>query len=106
MFMSSLFQSHPNSLKISDSEAQNIARAFKSKDFSPFMVRVTDIGLDRLARTVPIIVNSLRYCWSQAGGVHIGGIKYQFLREEDKNIVYAKKKDSGAITMQASKTGE
>ena len=106
MFMSSLFQSHPNSLKISAVEAQNIARAFKSKDFSPFMVQSTDIGLDRLARTVPNIVNSLRYCWSQAHGIRIAGIKYTFLREMDNKIVYAKKKDNGAIAMEASKTGE
>ncbi len=37
-------------------------------------------------------------------GVRVGGEKYQFLREEDKKTVYAKKKGSGAITLQASKT--
>ena len=37
-------------------------------------------------------------------GVRAAGIKYQFLREEDKKIVYGKKKGEGAITMQASKT--
>lgn len=37
-------------------------------------------------------------------GVWVVGVKYQFLREEDKKVVYAKKKEEGAITMQASKT--
>ena len=37
-------------------------------------------------------------------GVRAEGTKYQFLREEDKKVVYAKKKDFGAITMQSSKT--
>lgn len=39
-----------------------------------------------------------------AGGVHAEGKKYQFLREEDKKVVMAKKKDLGSVTMQASKT--
>ena len=39
-----------------------------------------------------------------AGGVHAEGVKYQFLREEDKKVVYGKRKGSGAITLQASKT--
>ena len=54
----------------------NIAKAFKSKDFTTF----------------------------QASGIYVEGIKYQFLREEDGKIVFGKKKDHGAITMQASKT--
>ena len=37
-------------------------------------------------------------------GVRAATVKYQFLREEDKKVVYAKKKGEGAITMQASKT--
>ena len=37
-------------------------------------------------------------------GIRAEGEKYQFLREEDKKIVYAKKKGQGAITLQASKT--
>ena len=57
-------------------EGPNIARAFKSKDFSSFM----------------------------AGGIHAEGTKYQFLRVEDDKLVLGKKKDHGAITMQASKT--
>ena len=40
----------------------------------------------------------------QTSGVRINGTKYQFLREEDEKIVMAKKKDVGAITMQATKT--
>jgi profilin len=32
------------------------------------------------------------------------GVKYQFLRVEDEKIVFGKKKDYGAITLQASKT--
>ena len=40
-----------------------------------------------------------------ASGVHVAGVKYQFLREEDKKLVLAKKKDHGALTMQSSKTG-
>lgn len=39
-----------------------------------------------------------------SGGVHAEGLKYQFLREEDKKICYAKKKGEGAFTLQASKT--
>ena len=39
-----------------------------------------------------------------AGGILAEGIKYQFLRVEDDKVVYGKKKDHGAITIQASKT--
>lgn len=39
-----------------------------------------------------------------SGGIRAEGEKYQFLREEDKKIVFAKKKGHGAITLQASKT--
>nr|XP_054756650.1 profilin-like [Lytechinus pictus] len=67
---------HANAYKISPSEGASIAKCFKSKDFTPFM----------------------------ASGVFGDGVKYQFLREEDKKVVFAKKKDHGAITMQASKT--
>lgn len=58
------------------SEGVNIAKCFKSKDFTAF----------------------------QASGIFAEGIKYQFLREEDGKLVLAKKKDQGAISMQASKT--
>ena len=39
-----------------------------------------------------------------AGGVHAEGVKYNFLREEDGKSVLAKKKEVGAISLQASKT--
>ena len=39
-----------------------------------------------------------------SSGVRAEGQKYNFLREEDAKTVYAKKKDLGAITAQASKT--
>nr|P18321.2 RecName: Full=Profilin [Clypeaster japonicus] len=67
---------HANALKLQGTEGANIAKCFKSKDFSAFM----------------------------AGGVHAEGLKYQFLREEDAKLVLAKKKGEGAITLQASKT--
>lgn len=67
---------HPNALKLQSEEGANIARCFKSKDFSQFM----------------------------ASGIRAEGVKYQFLREEDGKLVLGKKKDEGAITLQASKT--
>ncbi|XP_041475073.1 profilin-like [Lytechinus variegatus] len=67
---------HANALQLQGSEGQNVANCFKSKDFTAFM----------------------------SSGVRVGGEKYQFLREEDKKIVFAKKKGCGAITLQASKT--
>lgn len=39
-----------------------------------------------------------------ASGIRAEETKYQFLREEDKKVVFAKKKEYGAITLQASKT--
>ena len=39
-----------------------------------------------------------------SGGVHVEGVKYNFLREEDGKLVFAKKKEQGALTLQASKT--
>ena len=39
-----------------------------------------------------------------SSGVRAEGEKYQFLREEDSKIVYAKKKGLGGITLQASGT--
>ncbi|XP_071807036.1 profilin-like [Asterias amurensis] len=67
---------HANAFKITTTEAANIGRAFKSGDFTPFM----------------------------SSGVHAEGVKYQFLREEDKKLVLAKKKGCGALTAQKSKT--
>jgi len=62
-------------LAITAAEAATIAGVFKSNDFTQF----------------------------QANGVHIGGVKYTYLRVEDDKLVMAKKKDSGAISMQKSK---
>lgn len=67
---------HPNAFVLQGQEGANIARALKSKDFTPF----------------------------QSGGVFATGVKYQYLREEDKKIVMAKKKEHGALTLQSSKT--
>lgn len=67
---------HANALKFQGAEASKIGSAMKSGDFSGF----------------------------QSSGIFIEGIKYQFLREEDKTLVLAKKKDNGAITIQKSKT--
>ena len=67
---------HANAYKVTQAEGANIARCFKSKDFTAFM----------------------------AGGVHCDGVKYQFLRVEDDKLVLAKKKGHGAISLQASKT--
>ena len=65
-----------NITQISATEAANISRCFKSKDFTAFM----------------------------SGGIHAESTKYQFLREEDGKLVLGKKKGVGAITLQASKT--
>ncbi|NEO35629.1 MAG: DNA primase [Moorea sp. SIOASIH] len=67
---------HPHALKLNSDESTNIAKIFKSKDFTGFMT----------------------------GGISIEGQKYQFLREEDGKVVYGKQKDFGAVTLQASKT--
>ncbi|XP_063710708.1 profilin-like [Symsagittifera roscoffensis] len=67
---------HPHSLKLSAEEAAAIGACFSSKNFTSFM----------------------------SSGVFLEGIKYQFLREEDGKCVFAKKKEHGALTMQASKT--
>ena len=68
--------SHANALKLQGHEGVNIAKCFKNKEFSPFM----------------------------ACGVRIEGTTYLFLREEDGKTVYAKKKDMGSVSLQASKT--
>lgn len=67
---------HAKHLNLQGTEGATIGRCFKSGDFTSFM----------------------------ASGVHVAGVKYQFLREEDKKLVLAKKKDHGALTMQSSKT--
>jgi len=66
---------HASAIKITAAEASTIGKAFTTCDFTTF----------------------------QASGVHVAGIKYQFLRGEDP-IVLGKKKDNGAITLQRSKT--
>ncbi len=63
-------------LQLQGTEGAAIGRCFKSRDFTAFMT----------------------------GGVMAEGVKYQFLREEDKKIMYAKKKGLGSITLQSSKT--
>ncbi|XP_076086834.1 profilin-like [Mytilus galloprovincialis] len=67
---------HASALKLDQTEATSIANCFKKSDFSQFMTN----------------------------GVFAEGLKYQFLREADGKIVYAKLKANGALTLQASKT--
>lgn len=67
---------HAHALKLQGQEGANIGKCFKAKDFTAFM----------------------------SGGIYAEGTKYQFLRVEDDKIVFGKKKDNGALTMQASKT--
>lgn len=62
-------------IKLTTDEAAKIAQAFTARDFSSF----------------------------QSNGVMIEGQKYQFLSQQDNKIVFAKKKDHGAVTMQCSK---
>ena len=64
------------SLQLQGCEAQIISRCFRNKDFLPFM----------------------------SSGVHAEGNTYMFLRVYDDKTVFAKKKDHGALTLQASKT--
>ena len=66
---------HINSFKISPDEAKTIAKCFKSKDFTDFMI----------------------------SGVHCEGTYCIFLRVDEDKIVLAKC-GSGAVTLQASKT--
>ena len=61
-------------LKVSPAEAVVIGRAFESGDFTTL----------------------------QSGGLKLEGLQYQFLRGDD-DVVLAKKKDHGAITMQKTK---
>ncbi|WP_395241615.1 profilin, partial [Salmonella sp. s51933] len=67
---------HANAFQITPAESATIAKALKSKDFTIF----------------------------QSSGIHIGGLKYQFLRAEEDKLVLGKKKDEGAVTIQSSKT--
>jgi len=66
-------------LRVSAAEAQQIARVFKSKDFTQM----------------------------QAGGIMCEGQKFQFLREDQDDgfpYVCGKKKGAGSITIQATKS--
>ena len=66
---------HPSSIKLTAQEAAVIGQAFSSGDFTTF----------------------------QANGVVAEGVRYQFLRG-DVNLVLAKRRDFGALTLQASQT--
>ncbi|MEZ4848474.1 MAG: profilin [Bacteroidia bacterium] len=67
---------HPQDLKISSSEAGNIATLFKNNNLDAF----------------------------SSTGISAGGVNYQFLRQEDDKIALGKKKDLGALTLQKSNT--
>ena len=68
---------HASSLKITALEAAVIGRVFSSgRDLTPFITN----------------------------GVVAEGVKYQFLRRVDGKLVTAKKKDYGALSLQASNT--
>lgn len=67
---------HARAFKLSKAECAEIARCFKSKDFTPFMT----------------------------GGIRCEGSTYLFLREEDGKVVLGKAKGRGAISLRASKT--
>jgi len=66
---------HASNLNLTATEAANIGKTMKSGEFTLF----------------------------QSSGIVAAGVKYQFLRG-DENLALGKKKDNGAITMQASKT--
>ena len=68
---------HPNAVKLQGREVTDIAKCFKAKDL------------------VMSIVGHF---------VSLEGEEYFFMREEDGKIVYGKRKDNGAYTLQASKT--
>jgi profilin len=63
-------------LELQTDEAKMISQVMKTKDFTPFM----------------------------SNGIRINGEKYTFIREQEQKIMFAKKKGSGALTIQASKT--
>lgn len=66
---------HSEVLKVAPSEASAIGKTVRSGDFTPF----------------------------QTNGIMVAGVKYVFLRADD-GVVLGKKKDQGAITLQASGT--
>jgi len=68
---------HPNALNFQGTEAQTIATVMSSGDYTSF----------------------------QANGIRIGGVKYQFLREDkDECFALGKLKEHGAITIQKTET--
>ena len=67
---------HQYAFAMSDEERADIARLFKAKDFTPFMM----------------------------SGVVAAGVNYQFIQGENDKLVHAKKNGEGAITIEASKT--
>lgn len=66
---------HPGALRLSPHESNKIAQALRNEDFSSF----------------------------RDNGIIVDGVKYFFLGE-DGNVVWGKKKNEGAITIQKSKT--
>lgn len=57
------------------------------------------------AQTIAAAVSSGDYTTFQANGILIGGEKYRFLRgDNDEGLVLGKLKDNGAITIQKSET--
>lgn len=71
----SMWTSGAKNLCLTGDEIQKISACFKAGDFT----------------------------YLQTNGVHIAGIKYQFLRADPK-LVLAKKKEHGALTLQLTKT--
>ncbi|XP_057298905.1 profilin-like [Hydractinia symbiolongicarpus] len=67
---------HPNAMHLTSSESQHIATAMRKADFTTF----------------------------HTGMGYVEGKSYTFLRSIDDKIVLARKKDSGAITIQKTKT--
>ncbi|KAL4232425.1 hypothetical protein ACF0H5_009992 [Mactra antiquata] len=67
---------HAKQLKLSTDEAKFISECFAKEDFTPMTTK----------------------------GIWCDGVKYQFLRDIEKKLVVAKKKDHGAISIQCSKT--
>ena len=66
---------HPKSLKLTQVEIANLSKAMKNKDSTCFEI----------------------------DAVYAEGCRYQYLRR-DENVVLAKQKDNGGITIQSSKT--
>jgi len=68
---------HASNINLQGAEAQTIAGAMNSGDFTTF----------------------------QANGIHVGGEKYRFLRgDAEEGLVLGKLKENGAITIQKSDT--